>query len=466
MHATTTASAVLERGKFADFRLIPPVETYPKLLVFTQTVVGKLIVWGLFVFALWFFQRTPLQWASIALSLLLLTLLPKWRWNIVAGCTLAVTAIQTQSPYFLGPIALGVLLFWCARRWPQSEFSQRPIAFLVVGCSFLIVACSTIPRNSGCFLPAWQAVGLITAYLWFIAYALTDRTASVRTGLVQEVGAFHPFWGSTGTPFPKGAAYLRRIEARDAEQLAVTQLKGLKLLVWAILMAIFNTIWVRFFHDYLKIPFAADALASSVHRTPFPWNVCWESQMLSFFEFLLQLTVLGHQIIACCRFAGFNALRNTYRPLSATTISEFFNRFYYYFKELLVDFFFYPTFFRYFKKHPRLRLTAATFAAVAFGNMFFHFTRDYWMIPKVGFINAIVNFQVFAFYCVVLAAALSISQIRRRKNPYTDVVRGRVLPALWVLFFYCVLDVFGSTERNYPLVEHFRFLGHMFGVNF
>jgi len=434
MHATTTASAVLERGKLADFRLIPPVETYPKVVAFAQTFVGKLAVWGLFVVAFWFFHQTPLEWSPVALSLLLLTLLPKWRWTIVACSTVALAALQTQSPNCLIAIVVGGLLFWCARRWPTSEFSQRPVAFLVVGCSLLIVACSTIPLNSGSFLPAWHAVGLITSYFWFIAYALIDRTAPVPSGLSLEVGAFRPFWGSTNTPFPKGAAYLRRIEARVPDQLAITQLKGVKLLVWAILLAIFNAIWIRFFHEYLKIPFSAAALASSVHRTPYPWYVCWESQVLSFFEFLLQLTVLGHQIIACCRFAGFNALRNTYRPLSATTIIEFFNRFYYYFKELLVDFFFYPAFFRYFKKHPRLRLTAATFAAVAFGNMFFHFTRDYWMIPKVGLVNSIVNFQVFAFYCVVLAAALSVSQIRKRKAAYTDLLRGRVLPAVWSSF--------------------------------
>ena len=293
-----------------------------------------------------------------------------------------------------------------------------------------------------------------------------DRAAIVKKDLTLELGTFHPFWGFTQTPFPKGAAYLRRIEAKDDEQLAVTQLKGLKLLAWAILLALFNTLWTLFFHKYLHIPWARQVLAASVHRSPYSWYICWESQILSFFEFLLQITVLGHWIIASCRFAGFNALRNTYRPLSAVTVIEFFNRFYYYFQRAARRLFFYPTFFRYFKKHPRLRLVAATFAAVAFGNMFFHFTRDYWIIPSVGFVNALVNFQVYAFYCVALATALSISQLRRRKTPHLGFFRGRAFPAVWVIFFYCVLDVFGSTERNYPLVEHFRLLGHMFGVNF
>ena len=242
-------------------------------------------------------------------------------------------------------------------------------------------------------------------------------------------------------------------------------MKGLKLLTWALVVMLFSRVWTFGFHSYLHIPSASQALFMSVHRTPYPWYECWASQMLSFLEFLLTLSIMGHQIIATCRMAGFNALRNTYRPLSSPTIMDFFNRFYFYFKELLVEFFFYPTFFRCFKRHRRLRLIAATFAAATFGNMFFHFTRDFWMIPRLGAVNAVVNFQVFAFYCVVLGAALSISQLRRRSAPRSGFIRGRLLPATWVIFFYCVLDVFGSTQRNYPLTEHFRFLGHMFGIN-
>jgi hypothetical protein len=179
--------------------------------------------------------------------------------------------------------------------------------------------------------------------------------------------AFRPIWGSTATPFPKGAAYLRRIEAKNPEQLAVYQLKGLKLLAWAIVLALLQGLWFKFFHVYLRIPTSDQALAMSVHRTPVAWHLCWESLILAFFELILSFSIMGHRIFACCRLAGFNALRYTYRPLSSTTVMEFFNRFYYYFKELLVDLFFYPAFLRYWKKHKRLRMAFATAAAAFFG---------------------------------------------------------------------------------------------------
>ncbi len=173
--------------------------------------------------------------------------------------------------------------------------------------------------------------------------------------------------------------------------------------------------------------------------------------------------IFGHRVIACCRIAGFNALRNTYRPLSSVTVVEFFNRYYFYFKELLVDFFFYPTFFACFKSHRRLRLVMAIFAAACFGNAYYHFVRDWVFIEMFGLWPALVSYQTQLFYCVALATGLSISQLRKRK-PRAGFLRARVLPSISVALFFMLLDVFGSSQRNYPLVEHFRFFGHLFRI--
>jgi hypothetical protein len=466
MSASSVAGFASAPSRLTGLRLIPPIETYPRLVAFVQTPAGKLAIVGAFGLGSACFLLQPVAWLLITLSIGLITFLPKLRWKLVALGTLAVTAVQPGSLYLFLGVVFGLLLFWCARRWPHTAFGKRPVATLLTGFSLLILLSCTIPKNSSLFSAAWTAVGVLASYIWFIGYALMDRTASSGNDLALEIGSLQPFWGSTTTPFPKGAAYLRRIEARNAEQLAVTQLKGVKLLAWALVLMVFQRLWMLGFHTYLNIPLASEALAMSVRRTPYPWYVCWESQLLSFFEFLLTLSIFGHKFIAGCRVAGFNALRNTCRPLSSVTIIEFFNRFYFYFKELLVEFFFYPTFFRYFKPHRRLRVVAATFAAATFGNMFFHFTRDYWMIPQLGLVNACIHFQVFAFYCVVLGTALSISQLRRRRAARSGLIAGRLLPATGVVLFYCLLDVFGSTQGNYPLSEHFRFLGHLFGINF
>jgi hypothetical protein len=461
----------LEVNTFSEFRLIPRVETSPAVVSFAQTAIGRITLLIAFGLGVRFFYPDFLLALALTFILALMAFLPEYRHFILALTPIVLVILQTfQYPLRLGlnlgVIALGIFLYWCAIRWPKSRFGQRPVAFLLTGFTMLIVvACAATPRSLT-YSILWNLVELMAGYVWFIGYALIDRNSKVTRDLNLELASFRPLWGSTATPFPKGAAYLRRIEAQNPEQLAIVQLKGLKLLAWAILLSLLSSFWIWFFHGYLRIPTSAQALAMSVRRTPVAWHLRWESLILAFFELILNISILGHRIIASCRMAGFNALRNTYRPLSSTTIMEFFNRFYYYFKELLVDFFFYPTFLRYWKGHRRLRMAFATFAAAFFGNAFFHFTRDWQIIRDAGLWNAIANYQALLFYNVALATGLSVSQLRKRGPRPIGIFRGHLLPAFGVGLYYCLLSVFETEERIYPLVEHLRYFASLFFIRF
>ena len=457
---------------WSEFRLIPRIETYPKVVAFAQTTLGKTALLGVFSLGLRLFLSDWLQVFGLVMLLAATTFLPACRHFILAVSPIFMVVVQIvyRSPLFialsLSVMALGMLLFWSARRWPQSWFGRRPIAFLLSGFTALIFFGCASTLGTSSYKLIWALVEVLALYVWFIGYALMDRHAKPAADASLEMATFRPMWGSSNTPFPKGAAYLRRIEARDEQQLAITQLKGLKLLAWAILLMTVYALWVRFFHLFLGVPTSSQALSMSVQRMPLSWSVRWEAQILGFLESVLSISIWGHRIIACCRMAGFNALRNTYRPFSSTTVAEFFNRYYFYFKELLVEFFFYPTFLRYWKGRRHLRLIFATFAAAFFGNAFYHFTRDWSIIRDSGLKHALAGYQVYLFYCFALATALSISQLRKRGPKPKGFMRGRLLPAISVSFFYCLLDVFGSTERNYPLIEHLRFLASLFFIKF
>jgi hypothetical protein len=458
-------------GKLANFRLIPRIDTYPRVIALAQTAAGKIVLLALFGLGLAYSGQA---WRTLTLWLVLTTFLPDRRRMLVTIGTLVFTFLVPLQGFaqplytvvlLASVLVLGAMLFWSAALWPGSSYGRRPVFFLLSGFAALVLFASTVPGNARYYHLVWDFTVILSLYIWFIGYSLLDRKAPDCDTFGLQLGAYRPFWGSTNTPFPKGAAYLRRIEARDAGQLAVTQLKGLKLLTWSILISLFAQLFARCVHGYLGIPTFAQALVLSVNRTPAPWYTCWASIIAGFFEVIMSFSVWGHNIVACCRMAGFNALRNTYRPLSSRTVAEFFNRFYFYFKELLVDFFFYPTFLRYFKRNGRLRLVAAIFAAACFGNAFFHFTRDLGFIQELGLVRALVGYQVFIFYCIALATAISISRLRRRDPPPTGFIRGQLWPSFSVGVFYCLLDIFGSTERNYPLTEHFRFLAHLFNLN-
>jgi hypothetical protein len=414
------------------------------------------------------------DWLILTLCLALITFLPARRRLLVTGSTLIFVLVvpwktQQDPLYFVAltacVLALGALLFWFATLWPKSWYGRRPAFLFLSGFAVLIVVASYLPRGAAYSKLVWDFAGVLSAYLWFICYSLLDRNAPGRDPVGLQLGTYHPFWGSTHTPFAKGAAYLRRIEARDSQQLAVIQLKGIKLLAWSIVLSLFGTLFTRCVYGYLHIPTFSQALYLSANRIPVPWHICWASLLAGFFGGLISLTVYGHQVIACCRMAGFNALRNTYRPLSSRTVAEFFNRYYFYFKELLVDVFFYPFFLKFFKKNRKLRLVGAIFAAACFGNSFYHFGRDLTFIQHLGIGGALVGFQVFLFYCVLLATAISVSQLRHRKPGAPGFIRGQLWPSFLVVLFFCLLDVFGATERNYPLTEHLRFLGHLFNLN-
>jgi hypothetical protein len=456
--------------RLANFRLIPRVETYPAVVTFAQTFAGKLLILALFALGL---RLATEEWLSLSLCLAMITFVPLRRRVLVTAATLICTFVVPwnsllhplyTSALIVFVIALGAMFFSVALQLPRTVVGRHPVFMLLAGYSMLIVFAAYFPNNTPVYLTVWDVTRIFGLYLWFIAYSLLDLQSKDRDALSLQLGTYRPFWGSTVTPFPKGASYLRRIEARDGQQLAVTQLKGLKLLAWSLLISLFAKYYFDAVHHYLAIPTFRVEFYRSVQRAADPWYVCWASLLSEFFEEIIAISIWGHRFIACCRMAGFNALRNTYRPLSSRTIAEFWNRYYFYFKELMVDIFFYPVFLKFFKTRKKLRIAVATFAAAGFGNAFYHFIRDLKYIADLGLWRALAAYHVYIFYCLVLASAITISQMRKRGPAPSGFLRRRVLPAFCVVLFYCVLHVFDYTERTYPITEHFRFLAHLFNL--
>jgi hypothetical protein len=468
MEATIETLPARRIPGLASFRLIPRIETYPVVLHYAQTAAGKLLILVLFAVGL----RLAIQdWLPLSLALTVIAFFPTHRRLLLTLATLVFAFVLPWSK-FVNPfysvtllvfmISTAALFFWLSIELPHSLFGRRPIFFLLGTFALVVFLSSYLPQTSPAYHTIWDFLNVFGMYLWFIAYCLLDRRAPERDDFARQVGTFRPFWGSPNVPFVKGAAYLRRIEARDGQQLAVTQLKGLKLLLWSILLMYFSKYFAMFVHGTLLIPTFSEAFFRSVHRTPYPWYTCWASLIVSFLEDLLFISIIGHRIVACVRMAGFNALRNTYRPLSSRSIAEFWNRYYYYFKELLVEFFFYPAFLRFFKKRRKLRLVFATFAAAFFGNIFYHFFQRLDFIVQLGFWHSLAGFHVYVFYCFLLASGISVSQLRAGRAKPTGFLRARVLPAVSVVFFYILINIFAYLGRDYPIREHFRFFAHLF----
>jgi hypothetical protein len=358
----------------------------------------------------------------------------------------------------------GLLIFW--HRIVVIPVLRRSTLCLI-GIFLGLVLVAESPFAAG--MPRvllWSFLMTFLPYLWFLAYALAGAGNRERPEFWKHLGVFHPFWGSTLTPFGKGLSYLQKFEAKTPEECAVTQLKGLKLAVWTFLLAGCLRSFSTAIHGYFGLPNFDDTFLHYLAGRADPRYIGWASLLAFFVEDMLQMSVFGGAIIASARLAGFRLLRNTWRPLEATTLAEFWNRYYFYYKELLVDHFFYPTFLRYFRTRRRLRMFVATFSAACMGNLIFHFMRDIHFVADMGLRNALAGESSHAFYTFVLAIGVALSQLRVRSSLASrGWLRGRALPCLWVVAFFCVLHVFDAPlDRGHSIWQRGQFLLYLTGT--
>ncbi len=370
-------------------RIIPAIDQSPALVQLAQHAGGKVLL--LAVFAIGLYLHGSRWWPELVLILAAMSFWPQFRRPLLTAATLywlisshtrlewgllrkvfdgqGLATTTSWSTYGLSLVVTTIVFcatyYYLVKRSRGSWLYRRPVATLLVGYIILLTIASYAPLSVTQQAYLWGFLIILGNYIWYLAYSLHDRNAEPGTKFIYQLGHYQPFWGGSNTPFPKGATYLRKIEAKNAEELAISQLKGIKLLYWAfilsIVLGIFKmVVYGRPFYNlalpvHLAIPSVYDALAHTRSGEPYHWYINWAVVLVDFIKAMLTLSIWGHIIIATCRMAGFKALRNTWSPLQSRTIAEFWNRYYYYFKELLVEFFFYPTFLRFFKTRPRLR---------------------------------------------------------------------------------------------------------------
>jgi len=459
------------------FRIIPRLETWPWLVQFVQTKKGKMLLAAAGGGILWL--NHDAQALLISIVVLAIALWPKYRRLLVALGTfylLLVFKLGASGASMQNYLAVTLFFVFAgicihqARLRPDAWIFRRPVRNLLVFYCVLVVTAIYLRLGGWAMAVLPLFVLFFGNYVWFLGYALLDRRSKSPQPVLVQLFHFQPFWGSTNVPYPKGENYLSKIEAKTDQDLAVTQLKGIKLLLWASVLSVLAALFDQLVHGtpggfsawlpgHFVVPDLQVAIGAYLARQPFPRNLCWLSVMANFCSALLTISIRGHFIIGVCRLAGFNALRNTYNPLAAASIADFYNRVYYYFKELLVDFFFYPTYLRCFKGRPRLRLFFATLAAAGFGNLLYHVLAAIGLAFQFGFWRVLLGFHVYAVYALVLGVAIGISQIRSMRHAPTG---SRLVSTLAILLFYCLIMVLDSNNLACSIVDYGSFLLNLF----
>ena len=320
--------------------------------------------------------------------------------------------------------------------------------------------------------PALNAFAeVIPLVIWRIGYLFQAGQRGKIKGTKFSDNLFHlwPSFHASRMPYGEGNEYLNKTEAIDEESDAKSRLAGLKLL-W--LGAIYSGIlWAyeglfflksadqALFGYNLGLPTIEEAIIAGDTSTTTAWLLIF----LNFFRAVLYFAVIFHPIVGMIRLAGFNIFRCVYKPLLAETIIDFWGRFNYYFKKLMVEFFFYPTLLMLKNVGPRTRMFIAVFASACVGNMYLHLFYSYEDL-SLGNLGRVWDFwSPRLVYCVLLATGIWVSMLRQQKsrqNRETKTPLGRVRAILGVWFFYAVIQVWnqGWNDYGYDLTWERRFV--------
>lgn len=478
----------------ARLRALWAIDERPVLVGFATRPAGRLLLVALFALVL----VAPRQASRAAPALPLLPVaiaaacayLPRHRpWLLAAGTLVATLAAPGFGDEGLAAVlaqegrdpALARALLWAAlallavvaagalahvRGTPDGVLARHPVQAILAVAALLCTLASMPLAHGTPRVALWAVLSVLASYTWFLAYAIVDQRSRRPSPLPFAFGAMHPFWGSSATPLGKGPTLLRRVEPRDAHELAVTQLKGLKLLAWSVALAATHRAGAWLVEERLGVP-RLDAVQAAFVRGEAPAiAIGWASLAWAVASAALRLAVWGHQAIAIARLAGFRLPRNTCRPLASRTLADFWNRYYHYFKELLVEFFFLPTFLRAFRSRPRLRVFVATFMAAGVGNAVYHFVRDLHLVATHGLAWALESYASYAFYCAALATGIGLSQLRATSGRPAPTGRlAAIRGGLFVWTVVLLLHPFGNETRELSLVQRFAFVASLFGVS-
>ncbi len=369
----------------------------------------------------------------------------------------------------VGGLYLAYALVKQFQHWPA--FARRSPILLLHACIWSALFLSTYPMLG--------ALTMLPFLAWRLSYMvkLAGRGKAADTRFSDHLFYLVPVYGGTQTPYAKGLDFLARHEAADPATFARSQLAGIKLLwlalLWVFVLDVFDaslfgsatkffTAWPA--HWTLDLPRLAEHLQTGTSPA---WYLGWATVYLELIRATLHLAISGHVIIGCLRLLGFNVFRNTYKPLLAESVLEFWNRYYYYFKELLVDFFFYPAYLRFTSLSPRTRMFAAVFSAAFLGNMYHHIMAQPDTVIHLDLAGFWAAWGPRSVYCFLLAAGIWVSMLRQQKSRVSGVKPGwhlklRRIAGVWT--FFGIIQIWNIGPKEAGILDCLAFFVSLFGI--
>lgn len=385
-------------------------------------------------------------------------------------------------PVFLGLLYLLYLAALRFRKLPAVVRRRPHLPLHLLFWAVLVVLWLT-PSDAGPWRRVVALFALSLPYLlWRCGYMILSAQRGKAGGTRFRDHLFYlwPLWGGTHTPYGKGWDYLSQCEAKSAEAYARSLLAGTKLLLLALLWEGMKLLLAAAVYGEPKNPLlplwggyslGIPRLRAIVHGSAdVSLLTTWLSLYLELVRETLDVAADGHALIGLLRLFGFNVFRNTYKPLLAESIIEFWSRFYYYFKELMFELFFFPTYLRYLKTYPKLRMLVAVFAAAFVGNIYYHViqARNVLVAGEFGALDHRLGPRLL--YCLFLALGIYFSMLHQQQRagkaasagPWLErLLRLRRIAGVWT--FFSLLN-FWSLRTSLTIGERAGFFLSLFGL--
>lgn len=480
------------------------------VVAFAQTAAGRLVILGTAVMLLiWHdaghvaeLQLQDSYWITIAAigAMFLFPLHGRLMLSLASFCMLLVFSLGVPETDFsfsnLQPgtrefeallrriaLAVGVMAILFGTFLVMKRFDDLPapvrkypvVSFHLAALAGLVLIW-VAPPLSFLLHNAWLIPLLIWRIGYMILYASHGKMRNSR--FRDHLFYLLPIYGGGNLTPGKGLGHLERHEAAAGEALARSQLSGLRLLMigivwyWAhelMQAAVYGdqeSLFMPLLSGWtLDMPLLNENMADAASST----ELAWISIYLELFRTVLAWAAWGAMIIGALRLLGFNVFRNTYKPLLATNLLDYWSRINYYFKEACVDFFFYPTFMRCGWAGPRLRLFIAVFAAAFLGNLYYHvLLYPHWTLT-VGWAAVWEYWSPRLIYCFLLAGGIWVSMLRqqtmRRGGSGTSqarLIRARRLLGVWT--FYALIHIWNIPSDSVAFEDRMRIVAALLGL--
>ena len=441
------------------------------------------------------------HWKYASSVLALVCFAPKWRKKILglaalvsipllgnrASIYLSRAAGHAQvsgwlsSDLFFGIIAAGTII--AASKFSDWARSHKlnpiwpPLGFYLV----IRIFESLLPMGSVVLYLMLVLSYFVATYSFTWIMDISSQRSDREKGILQSLGWYNPLWLTSSfiVPLTGHHYWEQEDQAARSDQVALARIKGLKLLYWGVVLTFVRDLieaiayggsrWPILYD--LRTPFGyvppiAHAL-SMIRYTEFSVIQAWSIVLIDFAMLTVTFVASGHVAVGVYRMLGFDLPRNTQHLFKTRSVADFFQRYYHFYKEFILKYFFYPAFFLGPRAYPRLRIFLATLLSVGVVNGLVGFFLDYSPSGiEYSLLNELNSNKSHLIYCLLMSAGIAASLILnldRTPEPISGLRRLWIL--LRVFMFFAVIRVFDLSIMDSALHNWALFM-NLFGIRF